>query len=59
MSCLNQRTSGATLLAFGQVGSFCANLTTMILAVLFYNEHWNLQKALAVVLSVVSLALLG
>jgi drug/metabolite transporter (DMT)-like permease len=34
-------------------------LIPIVLAIIFYNEHWNLQKALAIVLSVVSLAFLG
>lgn len=34
-------------------------LIPIVLAIIFYNEHWNLQKAAAIVLSVASLALLG
>lgn len=34
-------------------------LIPIVLAIIFYNEHWNLQKAAAIVLSVVSLAFLG
>jgi drug/metabolite transporter (DMT)-like permease len=34
-------------------------LVTVVLAIIFFKEHWNLQKALAIVLSVVSLAFLG
>ncbi len=34
-------------------------LIPILLSIIFYNEHWNLQKALAIVLSVVSLAFLG
>lgn len=33
-------------------------LLPIILAVIFYNEHWNLRKAIAIILSVVALALL-
>lgn len=34
-------------------------LIPIVLAIIFYKEHWNLQKAIAIVLSVASLALLG
>jgi drug/metabolite transporter (DMT)-like permease len=34
-------------------------LIPIILAIIFYNEHWNWQKAVAIGLSVVSLAFLG
>lgn len=34
-------------------------LIPIILAMIFYNEHWNWQKAVAIILSVVSLAFLG
>jgi drug/metabolite transporter (DMT)-like permease len=34
-------------------------LIPIVLAIIFYNEHWNWQKVLAIVLSVVSLAFLG
>ena len=34
-------------------------LIPIILSIIFYNEHWNIQKAIAITLSVVSLALLG
>ncbi len=34
-------------------------LIPIVLAIIFYNEHWNLQKAAAIALSVVSLAFLG
>ncbi len=34
-------------------------LIPIVLAIIFYNEHWNWQKATAIVLSVASLALLG
>lgn len=34
-------------------------LIPIVLSIIFYNEHWNLQKAAAIVLSVVSLAFLG
>jgi len=34
-------------------------LIPIVLSIIFYNEHWNLQKAVAIILSVLSLALLG
>lgn len=34
-------------------------LIPIILAIIFYNEHWNLKKAIPIVLSVGALALLG
>ena len=34
-------------------------LIPIILSIIFYSEHWNLQKAVAIILSVLSLALLG
>ncbi|USN87520.1 MAG: EamA family transporter [Candidatus Nomurabacteria bacterium] len=34
-------------------------LIPIILSIIFYNEHWNLQKAIAITLSILSLALLG
>ncbi|MCB9811474.1 DMT family transporter [Candidatus Nomurabacteria bacterium] len=34
-------------------------LIPIVLSIIFYNEHWNLQKAVAVILSVAALALLG
>lgn len=34
-------------------------LIPIVLAIIFYNEHWNWQKGLAIGLSVVSLAFLG
>jgi drug/metabolite transporter (DMT)-like permease len=34
-------------------------LIPIILAIWFYNEHWNLQKVIAIVLSVAALGLLG
>jgi len=34
-------------------------LIPIVLAVIFYNEHWNWQKAAAIGLSIVSLAFLG
>jgi len=34
-------------------------LIPIVLAIIFFNEHWNLQKVIAIVLSVASLALLG
>ena len=56
-----------TLLAFKNDGPFAVVMTIqsmyilipIILAIIFYNEHWNLQKATAIVLSVAALALLG
>lgn len=34
-------------------------LLPIILAIIFYGEHWNFRKALAIILSVVALAMLG
>jgi len=34
-------------------------LIPIVLSIIFYNEHWNLRKAIAIVISVLSLALLG
>lgn len=34
-------------------------LIPIVLSIVFYNEHWNLQKAVAIILSVAALALLG
>ena len=34
-------------------------LLPIILAIIFYGEHWNFRKALAIGLSVVALAMLG
>lgn len=34
-------------------------LIPIILAIIFYKEHWNLQKVVAIILSVAALALLG
>ncbi|MEZ4103938.1 MAG: DMT family transporter [Candidatus Paceibacterota bacterium] len=34
-------------------------LIPIVLSVIFYNEHWNLQKAAAIALSILSLMLLG
>jgi drug/metabolite transporter (DMT)-like permease len=34
-------------------------LIPIVLSIIFYNEHWNFQKAVAITLSVLSLALLG
>ncbi len=34
-------------------------LPPIILAIIFYGEHWNLRKAVAIILSLVALALLG
>lgn len=34
-------------------------LIPIVLSIIFYKEHWNLQKAIAIVLSVLSLVLLG
>jgi uncharacterized membrane protein len=31
-------------------------LIPIVLAIIFYNEHWNLQKAVAIVLSIAALA---
>lgn len=34
-------------------------LIPIVFSIIFYSEHWNLQKAVAIILSVLSLALLG
>lgn len=34
-------------------------LIPIVLSIIFYNEHWNTQKAVAIILSLASLALLG
>jgi len=34
-------------------------LIPIVLSIIFYNEHWNLRKAIAIVISVLSLALFG
>jgi uncharacterized membrane protein len=34
-------------------------LLPIILAIIFYGEHWNVRKAVAIILSVLALALLG
>lgn len=34
-------------------------LIPIVLSIIFYNEHWNLRKAIAIVISLLSLALLG
>ena len=34
-------------------------LIPIVLSIIFYNEHWNLQKVIAIILSVVALGLLG
>lgn len=34
-------------------------LVTIVLAIIFYNEHWNVQKIVAIILSVAALGLLG
>jgi drug/metabolite transporter (DMT)-like permease len=34
-------------------------LIPIILSIIFYNEHWNIQKVLAIILSIAALALLG
>jgi len=31
----------------------------IILAIIFYNEHWNMPKAVAVLMSIVALGFLG
>ena len=58
---------GLVLYAYGAGGGLAVVHTvlslyiviTILLSIIFYNEHWNLQKILAVVLSVVALGLLG
>lgn len=34
-------------------------IITIVLSIIFYNEHWNLQKIAAVTLSIAALGLLG
>jgi len=34
-------------------------LITIVLSIIFFNEHWNLQKVIAIILSVAALVLLG
>jgi drug/metabolite transporter (DMT)-like permease len=51
-------TVGGTLSAVQVIYSMYI-LVTVVLAIIFYNEHWNLQKAAAIGLSIVSLAFLG
>jgi len=58
---------GFTLFAYGAGGSLAIVQTVhsfyilipIVLAVIIYGEHWNLQKAIAIVLSVAALALMG
>jgi len=49
---------GGTLAAVHTITSMYI-LIPIVLAIIFYNEHWNAQKAAAIILSVVSLAFLG
>jgi drug/metabolite transporter (DMT)-like permease len=57
----------AMLFAFSQGGTLSVVQTIhsmyilipIVLAIIFYNEHWNWQKAVAIALSVVSLGFLG
>jgi drug/metabolite transporter (DMT)-like permease len=51
-------TVGGTLAVVQTIHSMYI-LIPIVLAIIFYNEHWNWQKALAIMLSVVSLAFLG
>ena len=51
-------TNGGTLAIVQTIHSIYI-LIPIVLSIIFYNEHWNLQKAVAIVLSVASLALLG
>jgi len=50
--------TGGTLSAVQTIHSMYI-LIPIILAIIFYNEHWNWQKGVAIGLSVVSLAFLG
>ena len=50
--------SGGTLAVVQTIHSMYI-LIPIVLAIIFYNEHWNLQKVAAIVLSVGALALLG
>lgn len=51
-------TVGGTLAVVQTIHSMYI-LIPIVLAIIFYNEHWNLQKAVAIALSVLSLAFLG
>lgn len=51
-------TEGGTLAVVQTIHSMYI-LIPIVLSIIFYNEHWNLQKAVAIVLSVAALALLG
>jgi uncharacterized membrane protein len=58
---------GLVLFAFSQDGTLAIVQTIhsmyilipIVLSIIFYKEHWNTQKAVAIILSVGSLALLG
>lgn len=58
---------GCTLYAYGNGGTLAVVQTVhsfyilipIVLAIIFYDEHWNLQKVVAITLSVAALALLG
>jgi len=66
-STLTNLSFGLTLYAFSQNGTLGIVQTVhsmyilipIVLSIIFYKEHWNLQKAIAIVLSVLSLTLLG
>lgn len=49
---------GGTLAVVQTISSMYI-LIPVVLSIIFYSEHWNLQKAAAIILSVASLALLG
>ncbi len=58
---------GLVLYAYAQGGTLAVVQTInsmyilipIVLSIIFYKEHWNLQKAVAIILSVLALALLG
>lgn len=58
---------GLVLYAYAQNGTLAIVQTIhsmyilipIVLSIIFYNEHWNVQKAVAIILSVLALVLLG
>lgn len=55
---LHAYTLGGTLALVQTIHSLYI-LIPIILAIIIYGEHWNIQKAVAIILSVVALALMG
>ena len=57
--------SGLYALSYGGPVAIVYTVTAMyilipiVLAIIFYNEHWNTQKVIAIIISVAALALLG